>query len=244
MILYFSGTGNSRWAARRLADLTGDRAVDLTGREPLPDLTGERQLGLVFPVYAWGLPEPVAALAPTLPKTGAFHFGVATCGSEAGYALKKLSALFPLDASYSLVMPNNYILGADLDDDADARAKIDAAETALAAMAREITARQPVYRVTEGRLAGLKSGLVHFGFDRFARSTKPFRATDACNGCGLCARRCPAGTIRLEAGKPVWGDRCYQCLRCLHECPKQAIQYGSQTEGKGRYTIERYRPGE
>lgn len=244
MILYFSGTGNSRWAARRLAALIGDRAVDLTGPDPIPDLTGESLLGLVFPVYAWGLPEPVADLAPTLPKTGAFHFAVATCGSEAGYALKTLAKTFPLDAGYSLVMPNNYILGADLDDDATARAKIDAAETALAGMAREITARQPVYRVEEGRLPGLKSGLVHFGFDRFARTTKPFRATDACNGCGRCARRCPAGTIRLTAGRPVWGARCYQCLRCLHECPRQAIQYGNQTEGKGRYTIERYRKDE
>lgn len=113
---------------------------------------------------------------------------------------------------------------------------------ALTEMAREITARQPVYRVREGTLPGLKSGPVHFGFNRFARSTKPFYTTDACDGCGLCARDCPAGTIRLEGGRPVWGDHCYQCLRCLHACPRQAIQYGKDTGKKGRYHLAEYLP--
>ena len=108
-----------------------------------PDCTGEKRLGLVFPVYAWGLPEPVERFAARLPRTAAFTFGVATCGSEAGHALKQLDKIFPLRSSYSLVMPNNYIAGADLDDDATARAKLDAAEKALAVMAEEIAAPPP-----------------------------------------------------------------------------------------------------
>ena len=241
MIFYFSGTGNSRWAARQLAARLDDTAVDLIGPDNLPDCSGEKRLGLVFPVYAWGLPEPVERFAARLPRTAAFTFGVATCGSEAGHALKLLDKIFPLGSSYSLVMPNNYIAGADLDDDATARAKLDAAEKALAVMAEEIAAARPVCRVHEGSLAGLKSSLVHYGFNRFARSTKPFYATDACTGCGQCARDCPASTIRLDNGRPVWGEHCYQCLRCLHRCPVQAIQYGKGTEDKGRYRIERYR---
>ncbi len=240
MIFYFSGTGNSRWAALRLAALTGDRAQDITGLDKAPDCSREAQLGLVFPIYAWGVPEPMEDFARTLKTGSAFTFGVATCGSETGHALKNLAKTVPLSSSYSLVMPNNYILGADLDDEATARAKIDAAGRELARMAAEITARQPVCRVHEGSLAGLKSSLVQYGFRHYARSTKPFYVTDACNGCGLCARDCPAGTIRLEEGKPVWGTRCYQCLRCLHACPRQAIQYGKQTEQKGRYNIEDY----
>lgn len=242
MIFYFSGTGNSRWAARRLAELSNDTAIDLARPDARPDCSGEARIGLIFPVYAWGLPEPVENFARTLPRTGAFTFAVATCGSEAGHALKKLDRLFPLRSSYSLVMPNNYILGADLDDEATARAKIDAAEKELAVIAQEVTAARPVCRVREGSLAGLKSSVVHYGFNRFARSTRSFYATDACTGCGLCAKDCPAGTIRLENGRPVWGDKCYQCLRCLHSCPVRAIQYGKETETKGRYTIEQYRP--
>lgn len=41
MIFYFSGTGNSRWAARQIAALTGDEAVDIVEMNQAPDLTGQ-----------------------------------------------------------------------------------------------------------------------------------------------------------------------------------------------------------
>lgn len=240
MIFYFSGTGNSRWAARQLAALTGDEARDISKLDKAPDLQGEQQMGLVFPIYAWGVPEPVLAFLKTLDKTEAFTFAVCTCGAEAGHAMKKLAAHYPFSSSYSLVMPNNYIIGADVDDEQTARQKIEAASEAIKKMAQEITRRENVYRVEEGPLPWLKSGMVNFGFNKFARSTKAFYATDACNGCGRCAQNCPAATITLVSGKPTWGKQCYQCLRCIHECPQRAIQYGKGTQNRGRYTIERY----
>lgn len=244
MIFYFSGTGNSRWAAKNLAVLTGDEARDISKLNQTPDLTAQKQIGLVFPIYAWGVPEPMLAFAKTLGKQlHAFTFAVCTCGAEAGYAMKKLARVYPLDSSYSLVMPNNYILGEDVDDEQTARQKIDAAGQELHTIAREILQRKPVYRVEEGSHAGLKSGLVNFGFNRFARSTKAFFATDACNSCGLCERDCPADTITLVNGKPTWSKQCYQCLRCIHQCPQRAIQYGKDTETRGRYTLEQYVKG-
>ena len=240
MIFYFSGTGNSRWVARTLASRMGDKACDLAGLDTIPDLKGESRVGIVFPVYAWGLPEVVADFAAKLPQTGAFTFGVGTCGSEAGLALKQLSHLFPLDSSYSLVMPSNYILAEDVEGDSQIRQKLADASWRMDRMAEEIKARKKVYQVKEGPAAWLKSSLIHTGFDRFARNTRPFRADDRCNGCGQCARNCPAGTITIADGRPVWGKECYQCLRCLNECPQQAIQYGSKTAKRGRYTIEKY----
>lgn len=239
MIFYFSGTGNSRWAARRLAALTGDEAVDIVGLQNAPDLSGQGQVGLVFPIYAWGVPEPMLAFAGTLRPAGTFTFAVCTCGEEAGAAMKKLAKVFKAFSSYSLVMPNNYILGsADVDDEAAALAKIDAARRAIDRMAGELVRREKVFRVEEGRLAGLKSGVVNWGFNRFARTAKPFRTTDACTGCGRCARDCPAGVITMKEGRPVWDEGCWQCLRCINACPARAIEYGKDTAAKGRYTLE------
>ena len=124
MIFYFSATGNSRWAARKLAVLTGDEARDIIGLDAVPTCQGEARIGLVFPIYAWGAPEPVLDFARQLDKAGAFTFAVGTCGSEAGHALKKLAAVFPLDSCYSLVMPNNYVIGSELEDEATVCAKL------------------------------------------------------------------------------------------------------------------------
>lgn len=209
-------------------------------RRSVPDLKNETQIGLVFPVYAWGAPEPMLSFVKTLGKTDTFTFGVCTCGEEAGYTMKKLAKIFPLHSSYSLVMPNNYVIGSDVDDAQTVRRKIDAAYTEIQKLAQEVMQRTPVYRVTEGAHAALKSGMVNFGFNKFARSTKAFYATDTCNSCGYCAQNCPAATISLANGKPTWGKRCHQCLRCINACPQRAIQYGQSTETRGRYTIEQY----
>lgn len=240
MIFYFSGTGNSRWAAEQIAALTGDTAQDIIALRQPPSLENMGQVGFVFPIYAWGLPEPMSAFVKMLPKTDAFCFGVCTCGSEAGHAMKKLAQLYPIQSSYSLVMPNNYIIGAEADSEATIQQKLNTARAAIETMSREILQHKPVCRVTEGSAAGLKSSLVNFGFNRFARSTNPFHVDSSCNGCGLCAQNCPAATISLQNNRPVWGAACYQCLRCLNECPQQAIQYGSSTQGKARYTLQKY----
>lgn len=242
MIFYFSGTGNSAWAARQLARLTGDKAYDITNLNQLPDLDSARQIGFVFPIYAWGAPEIMEDFPKTLPKTRSFTFGVCTCGGDAGLAMKQFSKLYPLSSSYSLVMPNNYIIGSDTDEEGKIRQKISAARTELERISGEIQRQEKVYRVREGAMAGLKFGPVNFGFNRFARSAKPFFAEGSCNGCGLCAANCPAHAITLKDGKPVWAAQCYQCMGCINACPQQAIQYGKATAGRRRYTIRAYLP--
>lgn len=242
MIFYFSGTGNSAWAARQLARLTDDIAYEITNREEPPEVENAKQIGFVFPVYAWGAPEIMVDFVKKLPKTQMFTFGVCTCGGDAGLAMKQFSKRYPLVSSYSLLMPNNYIIGSDTDHEGEILQKITAARGELERMAREIRRQERVYRVHEGALAGVKSHLANFGFNQFARSAKPFFAEDSCNGCGQCARDCPASAISLRDGKPVWTARCFQCLRCINECPQQAIQYGKATAGRRRYSIRAYLP--
>lgn len=156
--------------------------------------------------------------------------------------MKQFSKVYPLSSSYSLVMPNNYIIGSDTDDEGEIRQKITAARAELERMTQEIQRQAPVYRVHEGGLAGVKSHFANFGFNKFARSAKPFFTENSCNSCGLCVQNCPAHAITLQDGKPVWAAQCYQCLRCINECPQQAIQYGKSTAGRRRYTIRRYLP--
>lgn len=93
---------------------------------------------------------------------------------------------------------------------------------------------ETLYR--QGSFPFLKSCLIYPLFANFAVGKNAFYATDACISCGLCARICPTETIVWSEGsRPRWGDTCVQCVACIHRCPARAIEYGRQTQKKGRY---------
>jgi len=241
MIYYFSGTGNSRWIAEELAKRTSDRAQNIAdlvrdGSTAVYAGTGS-SIGVVFPVYAWGAPGIVERFCRSIKtENGAYTYAVCTCGDEAGCAMLRLKRFFPLDGAWSFVMPNNYIPGFDVDDPELERRKISAAGERLAHVSESIRQRKREYDVHEGSAAGIKTAVVHPLFQAFARGTKPFYTTAACNGCTICANECPTGTIKMREGKPVWEySRCEQCMRCINLCPRTAIQYGKATIRRGRY---------
>ena len=62
MVLYFSGTGNSKYVARRIADALGDTLLSMNERIKMGNTSavacGER-LVIVAPTYAWRIPRIV-----------------------------------------------------------------------------------------------------------------------------------------------------------------------------------------
>ena len=244
VILYFSGTGNSRYAAETLAHLTDDIAVNMTSLWPADGPTAmhignNETLGVVFPVYAWAAPMIVSeTLARIAVEPGAYIYAVCTCGDDAGCAIEKLQRQIPLCAAWSLQMPNNYLPMYDVDDPALMKRKLTAAKPRLAAIAEQIRGKRHVFDVRKSAGALFKTWVIHPFFERFAMSTKPFYAEDSCTHCGLCEKNCPAHAIQIENGKPRWKKtRCIQCQSCINRCPVRAIQYGEATKSRGRYVF-------
>lgn len=239
MIFYFSGTGNSKWVAEELAKRINDQAVDMMNTDEV-DLTKEEVIGIIFPIYAWSPAEPAITFAKKLHTKEKFTFGIGTCADEAGLAMAQIQKHVALNSTYSIKMPNNYIIASDVESDEVIKGKLKEAKAQLDLIAEEIKTRKEVHRAHKGKMAKLKSSVISFGFNKFARTTKPFKVTDACISCSQCASTCPAQTIQMVEGKPSWQEKCYQCLKCVHTCPTQAIEYGKGTVGRQRYHIERY----
>lgn len=241
MIFYFSGTGNSQWVANKIANKIDDKAYDISSLREIPEVNKEKQIGLIFPIYAWGIPEPMASFVKKLKKVKSFTFGICTCGANAGISLKRLSKIYYLDSSYSIIMPSNYIIGEDIEKKDIILKKIELASIEIDKIANEIISKKKVYRVNEGTMPRVKSIIINNMFNKFGRTTAPFYVDkEKCIKCGLCAKNCPASTIKIVDGNPVWNKKCYQCLRCINNCPTVAIQYGKNTEKRGRYNINKY----
>ena len=118
MILYFSGTGNSKYVAQRIADALGDTLFNMNdrikARDSSPIETGER-IVFVTPTYAWRIPRIVQDWLLKTDLIGAKRaWFVMTCGSEIGNANKYNQALCETKhlaymGTAEIVMPENYI---------------------------------------------------------------------------------------------------------------------------------------
>lgn len=247
MIFYFTGTGNSLYAASNIAEAQGDRVFSIAklmdqNEDVYHYELGENELlGFAFPIFAWAPPKIVLEFIKRLDVKGKpYVFSLCTCGDEEGNTAKVLRKALAkkdlsLDGSFTLRMPNNYIIGFDVDPKDLEAEKLKAAERMLSEINKTISQRQKNVNLTiPGRFPALKTALVNPMFNRFALNTRQFSADDTCTSCGICEKICPVHTIKVE-GKPVWGKACTQCLGCIHRCPVHAIQYGKGTARKGRY---------
>lgn len=251
MVYYYSGTGNSAYAATELSRLTGEKHSPLF----IPKIlnTGSLEvcpgdlLGFVFPIYSWGVPPIVVDFVKQLPADifrARYVWAVCTCGDEAGNAMKMFARLVKRvsgkapDLQMSLIMPNNYVLlpGFNVDPQPVAERKLHQAPERLREIAAAINRKERnVQDVHTGSVPALRS-MVYPLFKKWGVDPKKWKAGDLCVSCGLCAQICPVGNVSYDAqGHPVWGDNCLSCCGCFHVCPRRAIDYGNATKGKGQY---------
>lgn len=242
-IYYFTGTGNSLWAARTLAEKLGDCELTPIVRALRDgDLTpGEDRIGIVFPIYMYRMPYIVADFASKL-RTQAPVFCVATGGGDRGDLFVQVQRLLSergLDLAQGLYvrMQGNYIpFGGAPEEEvvaeklAKATERLDEIGDIIARDERVVQSDHSWFR------AWIHPGMLYrLGYKYIAVTDKGFRVDESCDGCGLCEKICPVDNLELADGRPTWKNGCQQCLACLQFCPHEAIQVKEKTRGYRRY---------
>ena len=134
MIFYFSGTGNTKWAAEQLASATHDSLYYIPDELKKGTLEytlqeGER-LGICFPTHGWQVPRIVRQFirkatftSPLGKATGRrisgngierefYIYALTTCGDNMGHAMRILNKELGqkglhTDAAFAIVMPES-----------------------------------------------------------------------------------------------------------------------------------------
>ena len=259
MIFYFSATGNTKWAAKALAEATGEQPVfiphALKGSCHY-ELENQERVGFCFPVHGWRPPTVVREFLKRLsvtvkegrePANHTYTYALITAGDTMARTKEIFEAdlrhtQLTLSAVCNLVMPEAYVglPGMNTDTPRNEKAKINAARERLNEFIGVVQQRSCGYEhLVKGPVPAFFSGPVGAFFVRHLVTDKPFRVESSrCVKCGICADVCPVDNIRGGLGhEPAWlhNGSCLTCFACYHHCPHHAIEFGQRTKHKGQY---------
>ncbi|MFB0920804.1 MAG: EFR1 family ferrodoxin [Oscillospiraceae bacterium] len=244
MIVYFSGTGNSRYAAEALAIRLGDKLVssnEYIKERRTAELYSEMPYVFVAPTYSWRIPRIFSDFIEKGKFEGnAAVYFVMTCGDDIGNAGSYLKELclrkeFEYMGVAAVVMPENYVAVFEVTDKNEIEPIMKKADGQLKLLAELLSSASVFPEEKHGVLASFKSRCINPIFYKSVVKSKDFHVTDKCISCGRCEELCPLNNIRLVDGDPVYGENCTHCMACICSCPTESIEYKKRTVGKPRY---------
>ncbi len=242
LLCYFSGTGNTKYAADRIAEelVRLGHSVRLFNIcvEP-PDSLNPVDYDIVgfgFPVHAFNPPHAMFPFVRNLPqgqgraaflfKTSGEPFALTrNAGASLLCLLRQKGYAVRLDQHF--LMPYNILF----------RYRKELVKQMLLhtdALAR-LTARRIVSAEGNGRLPTrplLWPLMYLFRIEWIgARLNGPFfhARKNRCVKCAKCVSSCPSGNVRMRKGVPSFGAKCSMCMGCVMICPTDAIRPGILT---------------
>lgn len=249
--LYFSGTGNSRYALETFLRYYDEnaQAYSIEDADTAKCIENHQDIVFSYSVQYSNIPKMLKDFIDRHQHLwqGKRIFVIATMGLFSGDGagilarqLRKNGA--KIIGGLHLKMPNSIT---------DAKAlKRSVEENVELVHAAEKKIEKAVQNMKRGKPPQQGIGLLyHFaGFfgQRLYFYNKTKQYTDKvkidgekCVGCGKCAKLCPMKNLKVEDNYVKTGDKCTMCYRCVNICPAQAITLLGKKVIE-QWTIEKY----
>lgn len=234
-LVYFTGTGGTARVAEAFERSLMKRSITVQRTELRgainPVVFGD-MLVLLFPVYAFNAPKPIAEwLKKIQPVEGRPVVVVSVSGGgeiSPNTACRTATIRHLEEKGYDViyekmvVMPSNFLFG------------FDESLSAMILHATPVIVDKVVAEIMEGE----RHRTVPYGIDRIASKLGYFeifggrifgrclKVSDKCVNCGWCEKLCPRDNIKIIDGRHIFGNDCVICLRCVYGCPQKAIEPG------------------
>lgn len=224
MILYFTGTGNSLYAAKQLDNEL--ISIPQAMRRGESDFHADT-IGIVTPVYGHEVPPMVREFMHKASFHTGYFYMILTYGNRHAGAAEFAKQLcdkcgIPVNYINVLLMADNWLPAFDMNEQKRLDKKVDEHIGHIREdIADRLNSIAPVTAADRAAHREYLSRIEQMPPDIFQHFIK---VTDGCVGCGICEKVCPSGSIRIVDGKAkhVPGN-CQTCLACVHACPQKAI---------------------
>lgn len=222
IIFYFTGTGNSLYIARQLAEANAELlSIPQMVKQGKYEFEAD-EIGIVYPIYGHMPPNMVRKFIQKAKLKAGYKFAVLTYGARKCDAVEiwdriSRKAGHAFDYIATIVMVDNWLPNFDMNEQIKMDKHI---PENLQKITTDINGQRHWHEpVTEEERQMHRGFMQRSGLDPevgfLIKSEKSFTVTDACIDCGICTYVCPRGNYELTSrGAKMSGD-CEFCFACI-----------------------------
>ena len=248
-LFYFSGSGNTKWAAKKTSKLLTEKGYDTSyySLETFEDGPSEiiaaavqncDYIGFAYPIYGADVPrimreffEEFIKLSKAYDTSQAKLFFINTFGYVNGHGYFRLKKLFrnchlPIMGYLNFRLTNSTKargneapLLGNLIPDPIKKKGYDRMRSLIYAMENN---KNVINGIGPHLIVG---GIIKNSLKESIKNNYTKMAVDyeACTKCMQCVEKCPVQSIEFENQRFTFNDSCETCYRCYNICPTKAI---------------------
>lgn len=239
MVFYFTATGNSLYAAKKISE----NPISIPQVLKQGDLTfTDDKIGIVCPVYCGEIPHLVFEFIKKSKFGTPYLYMILTYGNDetdsAEFTYNQCRKIgVDFDYMHCVKMVDNYLPVFDMNEQKTMDKHIDAQLKAVMDdinhLKKEIPSSTAEGRKLHKRIAKMNKIMPSFNNGKALKIQ-----TDKCTGCRVCTQVCPIGNLVVTTTAQRLNKKCAFCLACIHNCPHNAIRLKMDKNPNARYRNE------